>query len=178
MGWLSFFNRSKVPCGLYLRNYIDGICAIQRHNDCMNYKYCKGLEKNLEHYKNKSSTTFRETADDDDICVICMMKLIGHCTTFACDCKLTIHQSCLFKFILSGFKSCPQCTMPMTLQTYNTNILYPITLDRSVVLREYDKIWSRRSTPRESLDIVRTNTIKLKFTLPPLHNEESFELYL
>lgn len=142
------------------KEFIEGLCRLNRRSmvDC--FKYCKDLEKNVYDFKTNSCTDFRETSADDDLCSICLNKLVGHCCKFACDCGLSIHESCMFKYMLGGYTKCPVCELGVSLHKYRTTIKYPMTMDTRSVLEQYKRVADHNVQPKEALQFIERSTIK------------------
>jgi len=140
--------------------FISGLSRLVRKATIDSFKYTKDLEKNLADFSNHSHTEFREYCDDDDTCVICLHKLVGHCSKLACDCGLVIHESCKFKLMLGGFIKCPQCDLTLSSHKYKTTIQYPVTLDPSVILEQYKKVNNNNTSANAALAIIEKKTIK------------------
>jgi hypothetical protein len=159
MGWPFTFNNNSLK-DRSVKEFIIGLCRIQRQSSANAFRYCKNLEKNLADFKSKSSSSFIEQNDDDNICAICLSKLVGHCTMYHCECNLTIHESCMFRLMLGGIIKCPICDDSISLKKYNSSISYPMTINIEVVEGEYNKLLENKSTTSLSLKQVEINVIK------------------
>lgn len=159
MGWPFTSNNNSLR-DKSIKEFIIGLCRLQRQHSVNAFKYCKGLEKNLADFKGRSANSFIEHNEDDNICVICLSKLIGHCSTFHCDCKLTIHESCMFRLMLGGIIRCPICDEGMSLKKYNSSICYPTTINSEIVEEEYNKLIGNKSTTSLSLQQVEMSPIR------------------
>jgi hypothetical protein len=104
--------------------------------------------------------SFIEQNEDDNICAICLSKLVGHCSMYHCECNLTIHESCMFRLILGGIIRCPICDDNISLKKYNPSICYPMTINSEVVEDEYNKLIENKTTVSLSLKHIEMNVIK------------------
>lgn len=155
MVW-NLFSKNKVETDGRIK-YIEGICKLFKKSMIDNATYSRKLEKNLYDYKTNSNTIFRETCNDDDTCPICLNKLVGHCTTFACDCNITVHESCMFKYMLSGFTKCPICDLTMSLNKYKPTIKYTPIINKDVIIDQYKKIDINKKTSKDAIEYIEKN---------------------
>jgi len=153
-----------------IREFIIGLCRINRKALVDSFTYCKKLERNLKDHKANTKEIFIEYNDDDNVCTICLAKLIGPCVKYDCECGLIMHESCLFRLILGGHIKCPQCSAIISNKPYNPIIKYPITINTLTVEDEINKILSRSSNADQSLKTIEKTYINDISSLQKIYN--------
>ena len=121
MPW-SFSKKNDNGKHISIREFIIGICRLNRKAITESFIYCKKLEKNLKDHQLNSKRMFIEYNNDDNLCCICLEKLVGPCVKYNCECGLIIHESCLFRLILGGHIKCPQCSNLTSSKPYSPTI--------------------------------------------------------
>ena len=129
------------------------------------FEYIRNLQKRLKDFQISSKNIFigKDEYDVDNTCVICLEPLLGCCSKLACDCKIIIHESCMFKFILGGHKSCPQCSLDLTLEKpIIPKISYPLTIDANIIKRQFVNIMNDEENKHNYNISSMINTLKEK----------------
>jgi len=99
-----------------------------------NFKYNQALCKYTTELDQLVEHKFIEKNSEN--CPICHMILIGKCVTYACDCKLTIHECCMLQLMIRGFNKCPLCQLQMSLAKMKTDIPNPVLPDKIEIDRK------------------------------------------
>ena len=118
--------------------FMDGLVHLYQNILTKNFNFITTLRKHLYGFQVNSNIRFIgvDNYDEENLCQICLMPLLGPCSTFACDCHLTLHEGCLFRLILGGFNKCPQCKLQLCLEKYKPRIDYPKTLKCESIYNE------------------------------------------
>ena len=102
-----FGNSKKIPSNNKdkIYGYMSGVSITYQDILKENFKYMQKLQKHLYDFQTHSTNKFIgiENYDTEELCSICLTPLLGPCSTFACDCKMTLHEGCMFRLILGGF---------------------------------------------------------------------------
>ena len=120
--------------------FLFGLNLIYQQIVKTNFQYITRLQKHLNNFQLSSHNKFIDHIDEDKVCIICLAPLLGPCTTLACDCKLTLHEGCMFRLILGEFDSCPQCKLQLSLEKYKAKIIYPTTLKSETIQKCFNEI--------------------------------------
>ena len=124
-----------------LWGYISGILILYQDIILDTFKSLLKLQGQLKDFQINSCSEFiYENSDDNVCCPICILPLLGPCVQFACDCKLKLHEGCMFRLILGGFTECPQCRLELSLYKYRPKMKYPKTLDMNLIHKHLSDI--------------------------------------
>ena len=136
-----------------LHTYIIGINNAQQISLIDQFKYITELQANLKAFGQKSSLFFITEKDErsKNTCLICLEPLLGPCSQYKCQCRAIIHESCMFRLILSGHNNCPQCNDNIHPDKYRPKIQYPKTLKMNSIRKGLDKILN--SKPSKPINI-------------------------
>ena len=125
-----------------IASFVNGVNLAYKHNTVESFKFMKSLREHLYNFQVSSCAKFIKLKEyqEENLCQICLNPLLGPCSTFACDCKLTLHEGCMFRLILGGYNKCPQCNTQLSLTKYRPSINYPITLKIDLIQKELKNI--------------------------------------
>ena len=138
------------------------ICSTYQDILNKNFKYVNDYKNHVKQFQSKYTTVYirPEDYDKENLCHICLSPLLGPCSMFVCDCCLTIHEGCMLRYMLAGYKQCPICDNKHNKIDLDIHAEYPTTLSITKIRENFNKLLHNDNLNIESLlHDIKKNTI-------------------
>ena len=140
--WLTNGNKKDTARNTKIHRFNSTICSTYQEIINKNFKYVTDYKKQVKQFQNKCHNVYikPEDYDKDNLCHICLSALLGPCYMFTCNCCLTIHDGCMLRYILAGYKDCPICHSHIDTININAHAEYPATLSLTKINENFNRL--------------------------------------